>query len=189
MLDHTKKRYMQEQSRSPKKMVGGVKSRIESNPIPSRDAQRAQTKPCEHLETPQRLSQTCLWVFDCLLWRYGSAVACHRSRGSGCSRPGCGISPLGGGHHWSYHTATRTYTGLGKQDLEGHKQNLVGTGKQEKAAVNPQETDLDFCVSVQESLAEAWIGHGLLHGWGHWLQQWVHGTFWMRSPLSSLPPP
>ena len=31
-----------------------------------------------------------------LLWRYGSAVACHRGRGSGCSYLGhtaCGISP------------------------------------------------------------------------------------------------
>ena len=27
-------------------------------------------------------------VFECLLWRHGSAVAYHRGRGSGCSRPG-----------------------------------------------------------------------------------------------------
>ena len=40
-----------------------------------------------HQETPQRLSQTCLWMFECLLWRYGSTVACHRDRDSGCSRP------------------------------------------------------------------------------------------------------
>ena len=33
---------------------------LESKPIPSRDAWRAQTKPCVHEETPQRLSQTCL---------------------------------------------------------------------------------------------------------------------------------
>ena len=25
-------------------------------------------------------------MFECLLWRYGSAVDCHRDRGSGCSR-------------------------------------------------------------------------------------------------------
>ena len=37
---------------------------LESNPIPTRDAQRAQKKPCAHqdLETPQRLSQLCLSV-------------------------------------------------------------------------------------------------------------------------------
>ena len=39
-------------------------------------------------------SQYCAWVFPV---RYGSAVAC--CRGSGCSRPGYGISPLGGGCH------------------------------------------------------------------------------------------
>ena len=91
-------------------MVGGAKLHLESNPIPARDAQRAQTKSCAHQETPQRLSQTCLWVFECLLWRYRSAVACCRGRGSGFSRAGCGISPLGGGRQ---HRAPRTHTGLG----------------------------------------------------------------------------
>ena len=38
-------------------------------------------------------------MFECLWQRYGSAVACCRGRGSGCSRLGYGISPLGGGHH------------------------------------------------------------------------------------------
>ena len=53
---------VQVQRRSPNKMVGGAKSCLESNAIPTRDAQRAQTKPCAHQdpETPQRLSQTCL---------------------------------------------------------------------------------------------------------------------------------
>ena len=86
------------QRRSPSKTVAEVKSHLESNPIPTRDAQRAQTKSCAHQETPQRLSQTCLWMFvpPTEVW---SAVDCHRGRGSGCSRPGYGISPLGGGHH------------------------------------------------------------------------------------------
>ena len=61
----------------------------------------------------------------------------------------------------------RTYTGLGKQTFGGHKQNLVCTMTQEKGAVTPQETDPDFLVSVQESLAEAWVNGGLLQGWGH----------------------
>ena len=61
-------------------MVREAKSSLESNAIPVRDAQRAQTEPCAHQdpETQQRLSQTCHLVFECLLWRYGSAVACHR---------------------------------------------------------------------------------------------------------------
>ena len=52
--------HVQGQRRSPNKTVGGVKSRLESNPIPARDTWRAQTKPCAHQETPQRLNQTCL---------------------------------------------------------------------------------------------------------------------------------
>ena len=57
--------------------------------------------------------------------------------------------------------------GLGKQTLGGHKQNLVHTRTQEKGEVTPQETDPDMPVSVQESLAEAWVGGGLLQGRGH----------------------
>jgi len=38
---------------------------------------------------------------ECLLPRYSSAVACCRGRGSGCNWPGYGISPLGGGRHYS----------------------------------------------------------------------------------------
>ena len=41
------------QRRSLRKMVGGVKSCLELNPIPSRDAHRAQTKPCVNQETLQ----------------------------------------------------------------------------------------------------------------------------------------
>ena len=60
----------------------------------------------------------------------------------------------------------RHYTGLGKQTLGGHKHKLVYTRTREKGAVTPQETDQDLAESVQESLAEAWVGGGLLHGWG-----------------------
>ena len=76
-------------------------------------------KPCAHQESSQGLSQTCLWVFEHLLWRYRSAMACCRGRDSGCSRPGCDISPLGGSCHQTHHRATRIYTGLGNRLLEG----------------------------------------------------------------------
>ena len=39
----------------------------------------------------------------------------------------------------THHRASRTYTGLGKQTLEGYKRNLVRTRTQEKGAVTPQE--------------------------------------------------
>ena len=42
------------------------------------------------------------------------------------------------------------------------------TRTQEKGAVTPQETNPDLPVSVQESLAEAWVGGGgLLQGPEH----------------------
>ena len=61
----------------------------------------------------------------------------------------------------------RTYTGLGKQNLGRHKQNLVHTRTQEKRAVAPQETEPDLPVTVQESPTEAWVNSGLLQGKGH----------------------
>ena len=61
----------------------------------------------------------------------------------------------------------RTSTGQGKQTLEGHKKTLVHTRAQEKGAVSPKETNSDLPVRVHVSLAEAWIGDGLLKGRGH----------------------
>ena len=54
----------------------------------------------------------------------------------------------------THHRVARTYTELGKQNLGGHKQNLVHTRIQEKGAVTPQETDPDLPVRVQESPME-----------------------------------
>ena len=64
----------------------------------------------------------------------------------------------------NHHRATRTYTGLGKQNLGGYKQNLVHTRTQENGAVTPQETDSDMPVSVQESgggVGQRWPAAGL----------------------------
>ena len=60
----------------------------------------------------------------------------------------------------------RTSTQLGKQILEGENETLC-TPIQEKGAGTPQETDPVLPVSVQESLAEAWLSCGLLQGQGH----------------------
>ena len=78
-----------------------------------------------------------------------------------------GISPLGGGRHQPHHRAARTYTGLGKQTLGGHKQKLMHTRTQEKGAVSPQENDSDLPMSVPETPAVAWVSGGLVQGWGH----------------------
>ena len=58
--------------------------------------------------------------------------------------------------------AYRTYTGLGKQTLGGHKQNLVCTRTWEKGAGTTQGTDPGLPAGVQESLAEAWVDSVLL---------------------------
>ena len=90
--------HLREQRRSPSKTVGGAKSRSDSNPIPTRDAQRAQTN-LVHTRTQRPHRDWDRAVFGCLLRTCGSAVACRRGRGSGCSGPGHGRSPLGGGLH------------------------------------------------------------------------------------------
>ena len=76
-----------------------------------------------------------------------------------------------------YHRAVRTYTGLGKQTLGGHRQNLLHTRTEEKGAVTPKETNPDLPVNVQETPTEAGIGSGPLQGWRHSVQWYMHGTF------------
>ena len=69
MLDPTKKRYPTSKDKGDAHQTG-MKSHLESNPIPARDAQRAQTKLCVHWdpESPERLSQT---SSECLSVSYG----------------------------------------------------------------------------------------------------------------------
>ena len=90
--------HIQGQRRSPRKMVGGANLHLELNPLCTRDAQRTQTNL---VSTSTKIPQKdwAKTVFECLQQRYRSAVACHRNRGSTCSRHGFGISPLVGGHH------------------------------------------------------------------------------------------
>jgi len=83
------------------------------------------------------------------------------------------------------------------RDTWSAQTNLVHTRTQEKGAVTPKEkrvvtpkeTDPDLPVDFQESPAEVWISSGLLQGWGHSVLLCMHGTFWRRWSLPSLPPP
>ena len=88
----------------------------------------------------------------------------------------------------------RTSTGLGKQTLGGHKQNLVCTRTQEKGAVTPKETKPDLRVSVQESPAEASVeGPAVVSGALNPTDLGVlvcwHTSFRRGSPLLPLPLP
>ena len=69
----------------------------------------------------------------CLLRRYRSAVHCCGGRGSGCSRPGYGISPLGGGHHYLHTRATRIQD-WGNRLLEGTNKTLCTPGLGERGS-------------------------------------------------------
>ena len=89
---------IQGQRRGHNRVVGGEKLSLESNPIPTNDAWRAQTKPCAHQDqnpgTPQETEPDMLWVSEYLLGRHGSAVVCHGDRDSCYSRSGRhGVSP------------------------------------------------------------------------------------------------
>ena len=75
-------------------MVGGVQLCLnQSTYMPKTLGEHKQTLwaqgPRERTgDYSMRQNQICLWVFEDLLQRHGSAVACHGDRGSGCSRPG-----------------------------------------------------------------------------------------------------
>ena len=106
MLEPTTKiSHIQGKRRSPKETIGGVKLHLESNSIPARDAQRAQTKPCVHQdpETPENLSQTCLWVF----------VSCG---GMGQQWPNMGSGALAAADLDHAHIAGRFFTNWGARE-------------------------------------------------------------------------
>ena len=87
----------QGQRRSPSKMVR-AKSFLESTPYLTEMLRGLKQALCtpglrDPTETETELCLSVSWI------RYGSPVACHKGRGSGCSRLGYGIRPFGVGHH------------------------------------------------------------------------------------------
>ena len=99
-----KKPHVQGQGRSPK-LVGRAKSHFESNPHTHQRAWRAQTNCCVHQDpgTPKRLRHTCLWVFECLLWRY-------RQQWPAEGREALAAANLGGSAREPHHRATEQTT-------------------------------------------------------------------------------
>ena len=125
--DCEKMLHVQEQMRSPKKMVGGAESRLESNPVPTRNAQKAQTKLVrtrDPTETEPELSER-------LLRRCGSAGACRRA-GAQVQETWVWQRPLGGGRHQPHPRAAGTSTGLGNRLLAGTKRTLCAPGPRRK---------------------------------------------------------
>ena len=81
-------------------MVGRANSHLESNLIPARDSQRAQTN-LVHTRTQISHRDGDRTVFECLLWRYRSAMACFRVGSSECSSACMG--PFEGGRHFLHY--------------------------------------------------------------------------------------
>ena len=136
---------------------------------------------------PHRLSHICLWVFECLLWRYGSAVACCRGRVL------VQQTWVWHKHSWkrlslTHHRLARTYTRLGKQTLGGHKQNILHPRTYEKEAVTPKETNPDLPGGSRSLQCKLGLAVACCRVKGIKCSN-VHWTFWGRLPLSSLPPP
>ena len=76
--------HIQGQMKTHSKMIIGAKSFLESNPIPTRDTQRAQTNPV-HTRTPRPCRGWARTVYECLLWKYESAEACQRAGALGAA--------------------------------------------------------------------------------------------------------
>ena len=94
----------------------------------------------------------CPWMWGIFSQPVKQSTAATPNPGHGVSPPGHSPAPAPHSHH----------LGL----LEDTNRTLC-TRTQEKGAVTPQETEPDLPVSVQESPVEAWVGDGLLQGWGH----------------------
>ena len=94
----------------------------------------------------------CPWMWGIFSQPVKQSTAATPNPGHGVSPPGHSPAPAPHSHH----------LGL----LEDTNRTLC-TRTQEKGAVTPQETEPDLPVSVQESSVEAWVGDGLLQGWGH----------------------
>ena len=75
-----------------------------------------------------------------------------------------------------------------KPGLENFEENLVCNRTQERESVAPQHWSRLACECPGVpggGVSRQWP----LQGQRHWVRQCVHGTFWRRSPFSSLPPP
>ena len=132
-------------------MVGGAKSRLESNPIPTRDAQRAHKKtlcpPRDPTETEPDLPLS-VWVSPAEAW-----VSSGLPQGQGLwvqqtwvwHKPSWRRSAL------THHRAFRTYTGLGNRLLEGTNKTLCAPGLRRKEQW-PHKRPTQTCLWVSRSL-------------------------------------
>ena len=75
----------------------------------------------------------------------------------------------------------------GNRLLEGTHRTSCTTGPRRKEQW-PHKRLTQTCPWVPRSPWQR-LGSAVATGSGHWVQQCMYGTFWRRSPVSSLPPP
>ena len=137
--------------------------------------------PCAH-QDPETEKVLCLGVSWGGTSQHWTAVGAEALGAVDLQWPSWRRSPL------THHRATRTYTRLGKQTLQGHKQNPVCTRPRRKERWPYKRLTQTSCECPGVScrgVGWRWPAEGR----GHWVRQCLHGTFWRRSRLSSLPPP
>ena len=110
VVSHQKKKILcvQDQSRSPNKMVGGAQLHLKSNVMPAKYAWRAQTKPlCDQDPGKRPMTSTRDWARPAFEWVSPAEewVSSGLFQGQGLwlqqswETLHAGISPLGGDHH------------------------------------------------------------------------------------------
>ena len=139
-------------------------------PIPTRDVQRVQTN-LVHTRTQRSHRDWTRTVFECLLQRYRSVVDCCRDRGSGYSRLGYGISPLGGDCHLPTIVAPELTQDWETDSWRAQTKSCLHQDPGERRS----DPSGDWPRIVHESPVEIWVSGGLLQGWGHWVQQRMYG--------------
>ena len=169
-------------------MVGGAKSHLESNPIPTRDVWGDQTKPGapgDPTEAEPDLPLS-VWVSPAEIW-----VSSALPQGQELwvqhtwewNKPSWRRSPLTPPQSWQNLHRTG--------EIDSWRPHTKPSAHQDPGERNSDPTR-DWPRFVHEGPGVS--GRGVDQQWpaaglGHWVLQCMHGTFWSRSPLSSLPPP
>ena len=165
MLDPTIKSYPMSKGKGEPQQVGrGAKLHLESNPIPTRGAWRAQTIPSALQEAPERLKQTCLLWVSCRgtdeQWPAAGAGALDRADLSVAKAllEDVTINPTV--------EPPKLTEDWGNRLLKAQTKPCAHQDPGERSS-DPLKTDPALPMNVQESLAEAWINGGLLQGQGY----------------------
>ena len=178
-VDEATLRRLQGQRRSTNKTVRGAKLCLESNPKPARDIERkklrSSNKPCAHqdAETPQRLSQNCVWVSPVKVWVNSGLL---QGQGLWIQQTWVWHKPFWGRSPLTPPESCQNLHRTGKQTLGGHKQNLVCTKTQEKRAAAIPARDL-----LRGKLGLVLMGRAVLNK--SLIQFFVDGWSWVSSLL------